>query len=148
MLEKQQEARVVVLGIADVKRPVWRPIICNVTHRRLAACRQSLFQATTEVSFTMSTRTARSRLPNNQKAQVANHRCPPAKARGTTVPLSIDLSSGPSVPPSTARASATASCQSSNWRMQILIASLGEAASMKKAAAYSAYLSARCRPFG
>lgn len=88
-------------------------------------------------TLTIETRTARSRRPRIQKHHEASHRWPPAKAIGNTKSPTTHLSNGPSVPPSTALASATAICQSSICRRQTLRASFGLPANMKKAAAYS-----------
>jgi hypothetical protein len=105
----QSQARVVVVGLADVANgkaflsqgaSVCRKWRLGST---LSFWKQALFDPrTTRI------RTARSRRFSFQKAQLPNHRSPSAKAIGTTTSLSKYVSAG-SVSPSTTRARAT--CQ-------------------------------------
>lgn len=87
-------------------------------------------------SLTISTRTAISRLPSIQNAQVASHRFPSKAACGRTLSsrraCKIGLSS-----PSCTLAIATASCRSLSWFTQTSTAACRLPARRKKEAAYS-----------
>lgn len=86
--------------------------------------------------LTISTRTAISRLPSIQNAQVASHRFPSKAACGRTLSsrrvCKIGLSS-----PSCTRAIATASCRSLSWFTQTSTAACRLPARRKNEAAYS-----------
>lgn len=92
-------------------------------------------------------RTARSRLCNNQKPQLASHLLPSLKAVGMTAFVKMSLRTGPSSLCSTTRAIATASWKSERFLTQTLTASFRLPPSRKNAAAYSTS-NVRCQNYG